>query len=163
VAVIGGVALAAIVLCNHGLALRVFGEMDAEWRESILQTSSFNFPSGWGIPDWCYFAVQLVILAVAIVKMRSVDAVRTRFLVVLLLVTLASTVGALLGGLLPYALLLQGQAYRALWLLAVLHFGLAFWLCRTELAPHQDERHKFLGCALLAYLCWTDWLAVEWA
>lgn len=160
--VAGACALAAIVLTNPPLALRCFGNMDDAWRESILQTSDFNFPSEWTREDWTYLAFQVLLLGLAIFKFRSVDAVKTRFLIVLMLVTLAATVGAILAGNLPYALFLQGQPYRALWILAVVHIGLAFWLC-LEWARQPSFVVQLASCGMLAYLCWVDALPVECA
>src|SRR5208283_3571537 len=108
---------------------RCFGVMDEPWRQTILHASSFNFASHWDTKDWWYLAFQLTILGIAIWRYRSVDADKTRFLVALLLVTLAGMAGSILAENLPYGLLFQGQPYRVMWILAFVHFALGVWLC----------------------------------
>ncbi len=156
----GAAVLAAVVLSVESLGQRCFGPMDDVWRQSILVASSFNFPSQWGEKDWWYLAFQLAILGVAIWRYRSIDADKARFLIVLLLVTLAGTVGAVLAEDLPYALLLQGQPYRVLWILAFVHLAFVFWFC-VEWSSHASLLGQLAGCALLAYLCCPDGLADE--
>jgi hypothetical protein len=159
-ATLGAAALAAVVLSVEPLGQRCFGAMDDAWRQTIVHVSSFNFVSLWHTKDWCYLAFQLAILCVAIRRLCSDDADKTRFLIVLLLVTLAGTVGSILADNLPYALLLQGQPYRILWMLALLHFALAVWL-GVEWCKQTSVLGQLTGCAMLAYLCCIDGIADE--
>ena len=159
-ALLGSCALAGVVLAVEPLGQRCFGTMDDVWRQSILHASPFNFPSEWSRNDWCYLAIQLAVLGIAIGKYRSADAVKPRFLIVLLLVTLAGTAGSMLAERLPYALLLQGQPYRTLWILAFLHLAFAFWLC-VEWSQSASWLGQLAGCALLAYVCSADGLPEE--
>ena len=148
------------VLAYEPLGKRCFGEMDETWRQTILHASSFNFPSEWGDNDWFYLAFQLAITAVVIWKYRSIDPQKMRFLIVVFLVTILGAVGAELAELLPYALLLQGQPYRAMWLLAFLHLAFVAWLF-VEWAEHPSQSFQVAACGMMAYLCWYDALWEE--
>jgi hypothetical protein len=55
------------------------------------------------------------------------SCLRRRFLVMVAIVSVAAVVGTALAECLPYALLVQGQPYRALWILKVLQIPFAFW------------------------------------
>ena len=153
-------ALAAVVLAIEPIGTRVFGPMDDLWRQTIISASSFNFPSHWARDDWYYLAFQLAILGIVIWKYRSLDGVKARFLIVLLFVTFAGSIGAVLAEELPYALFLQGQPYRALWMLAFLHIAFVFWLW-IEWSRQSSWLAQLAGCALLAYLCCVNALADE--
>jgi hypothetical protein len=153
---------AAGVLAYEPLGKRCFGEMDEAWRETILSASPFNFASEWNYRDWCYLAFQLAITGVVIWRYHAIDPSKTRFLVVVLMVTILAVVGTDLGERLPYALLLQGQPYRAMWVLAFLHLAFVFWLF-VEWAQHPAQSVQLAACGLLAYLCWYDGLWEELA
>ena len=152
--------LAAGVLIYEPLGKRIFGEMDDAWRQTIRHASSFNFPSEWALGDWYGVAFHLALLGIVIGKYRHVDADKARFVIVLLVVSLVAVVGAVLAERLPYAMLLQGQPYRALWIASVLHVAIAFWLC-VEWSQHPSAIFRWAGCALLAYLCCANALRVE--
>lgn len=151
--------LAAAVLAYEPIGLRLFGSMDETWRQTILHASSFNFPSEWGSEDWWYLAVQLALAAACLWQYRG-DPAKARFTAVVILVTLAGTIGAALAERLPYALFLQGQPYRALWILAFLHLAFAFWLF-ADWSRHPSTAVQLAGCGVLAYLCCTNGLLVE--
>jgi hypothetical protein len=152
-------AVAAFVLANEPIGLRCFGAMDDDWREAILHASSFNFPSEWGREDWWCLAFQLAIAGAALWQYRA-DPERARFTAVVALVSVAGTVGAILAERLPYALFLQGQPYRALWILAFLHLAWASWLF-VEWVSSSSRAVQLAGCAVLAYLCCVNGLLDE--
>jgi hypothetical protein len=163
VAALAGAALvSAVVLVYEPIGHRLFGTMDDEWRESILHASSFNFPSQWAWRDWAYLGFQLALLSAAIYKLHASRAPAARFLIVLAIVTCAGAVGAVLAEQLPYALLLQGQPYRALWLLALLHLAIACWLL-FDWSAHSCWLGRLAGCGLLAYLCSVNAIPEEYA
>jgi hypothetical protein len=151
--------IAAVVLADEPIGVSCFGVMDDDWREAILHASSFNFPSQWSRGDWCYLAFQLAIAGAAIWQYRA-DSRRARFAVIVALVTLAGAIGAILAERLPYALFLQGQPYRALWILALLHLAWASWLF-VEWARDSSRAVQLAGCAVLAYLCCINGLLDE--
>lgn len=154
------VAAAAGILSYEPLAKRVFGEMDDAWRLTIMHASSFNFPSLWGNDDWWFLALQITIGAVVVWKYRTLDADKARFVGVLLIVTIVGAAGAILAEQLPYALLLQGQPYRALWLLGFLHIAFAFWLF-VDWSQSESQAVQLTGAALLIYLSCHDAMTVE--
>jgi hypothetical protein len=159
-ATVGVLSLAALVLAIEPIGLRCFGAMDERWQQSIQHASSFNFPSQWIDQDWYYLVFQLGILGLAIGKYRSLDADKARFLAIVMLVMAAGLAGAVLAERLPYALLLQGQPYRVLWLLAFLQIPLAVWLC-LDWSAQPVLINQIAGCILLAYLCNINGLQEE--
>jgi len=159
-ALAGVTAIVAGVLCYEPLATRCFGTMDDAWRQAILSASSFNFPSEWSLRDYAFLGYQLAAAVLVWAKFRHVDADKARFVAVLMLVTLVGLAGAALAERLPYALLLQGQPYRVMWVLGFLHLAFAVWLW-VEWAQNADWRVQFAACRLLACLCWNDGLLVE--
>jgi hypothetical protein len=160
-ALAGGCGLAILVLAMEPLGKRWFGEMDDVWRQSIKQASPFNFTSLWDWSDWLSLAFQFAILGTVVWKLRQVDADKARFLIMLMIVSLAGAVGAIVAEQLPYALLFQGQPYRALWMLAFLHLGFVFWLC-GEWSKHASLLGQLAGCVLLAYLCCVNAWVTEY-
>jgi hypothetical protein len=157
---VGAGVASAIVLSVESLGIRCFGEMDDDWRQAIMYASPFNFPSLWSWRDWCVLAFQLVILGIVIWKYRFGDVDKFRLLIVLMLVTLAASVGSILAEQLPYALFFQGQPYRALWMLAFLHLAFAFWLC-AEWSNDASLPGRLASCVLLAYLCCVNGIGTE--
>lgn len=152
--------LAVLVLAYEPIGLRCFGAMDDTWRASILHASSFNFPSEWGREDWWYLAFQLTAAGLVLRQYRRADPEKARFVAVVTLVTVAGIVGTSLAERLPYALLLQGQPYRALWILAFLHLAWAAWLF-VEWSQDASPALQLAGCALLGYLCCSNGLLDE--
>ncbi len=153
--------LAMLVLAYEPIGLCCFGAMDDTWRATILHASSFNFPSEWGWEDWWYLALQLAVAGLALWQYRrAADPDKARFAAVVTLVALVALVGTALAERLPYALLLQGQPYRALWLLAFLHLAWTGWLC-VAWSQHASQSVQLAGCALLAYLCCFNGLLDE--
>lgn len=159
-ALITACILVSAILIYEPLGKRIFGEMDDPWRQTIRHASSFNFPSEWALSDWGNVLFHLTLIGIVIWKYRHADADKARFLIVLLAVTLGAVVGTMLAERLPYAMLLQGQPYRALWLASVLHFAFAFWLC-AEWSQRPCIAFQWGGCALLGYLCCANGLRVE--
>ncbi len=157
---IGAGTLAAIPIFIEPIGKRCFGEMDDVWRDAIQHASGFNFPSQWTTGDWFYLAIQLALAVLMIAKAWRTDAARARFLVVLSCVTVVGAVGAVVAEQLPYALPLQGQPYRALWILAVLHYAFAFALI-VEYSHSRSVILRAIGCVLLGYVCRIDMLNVE--
>lgn len=157
---LGLTAIAGGVLFYEPLGLRVFGEMDDAWRQTIMHASPFNFPSQWAPQDWWALAWQLTVLGTVAWHWRTAEPAKSRLLAVLGLVTVAAIFGTVCAEELPYALLLQGQPYRALWILAFLHVALVFWLF-VDFAQQTSLGHQLAACGLLAYLATTNVLAVE--
>ena len=98
----------------------------------VRDASAYNFPSEWGMPDWLNVAMSLAgaYLGDGNAAPWGDHARRRRFLQVSVAVGIAGILGTALGAELPYALLFQGQPYRALWILKALQVPLGFWLIR---------------------------------
>jgi hypothetical protein len=166
-AVAASVVLVTVVLAIEPLGKRCFGEMDDAWRDAIFGASPFNFASSWERANWRSLAIQLAIVGIAIWRLRAgsetgATVARTRFLTVLIVVSVAGAVGTIAAEQLPYALFFQGQPYRVLWLAAFLHIPLVFWLCGEAFAQ-PGWVGQTAGCVLLALLCFIDGLREEMA
>jgi hypothetical protein len=122
---IGGLAL-GIVLASPPLAGRLFGQMDEDWLMTARHASPYASPLDWPTFDLAAsFGPPLVLLAAAWVNRRR------RLAGVALLAVLVGWGGlaaSVLGSLMGYALLVQGQFYRALWLVNFLQMPLGLWL-----------------------------------
>lgn len=116
------------VLATPTIATRILGTMDDTWRDIILRASNFNFVSEWTTYDWLNVAMCLLVVGAAAWSSRHDNPRLAKFLAMAVLVAVAGVVGMALAECLPYALLLQGQPYRALWILKVLEVPFAFWL-----------------------------------
>ena len=122
----------------------------AAYRRLVYETPGFR----------TFFRQMTPIAEIATLKIGSRPASRTGELLektrislaVLLKGYLAGIAGAILAEELPYAILLQGQPYRTVWLLAFLHVALVCWLC-IEWSRHASLGMRLASCVLLAYLC----------
>jgi hypothetical protein len=134
-------------LANTALATRVFGTMDESWREVILKASPFNFVSEWKITDWVNVGMGLIGVGAASYTFWKSNNPLGRFFAVATIVSIAAVVGTALAESLPYALLLQGQPYRALWILKVLQIPFAFWFASRLWS--MPEWYGPMGAAVL--------------
>ena len=153
---------AAIVLLVRPLGYAVFGEFDAVWRDAVKCGNFYAFASEWEMSDWMRVLGATVCVAVA--ATYATDA-RLRIIYIgTLLVALAAVIGTWVATYAPYALLLQGQPYRALWPLQLLavpagaHLVHQFW---------KDRRltHQLGALAIVFALLLQTWelAAVAWA
>ena len=120
-----GVGLAAL-LAMPSLAGRVFGIMDDDWRETVRRGSPFPFPSEWETRDWINTMLCLLAAAGGIAYFFKSDPWRAQFFAVVLLVGIAAVLGNALVFNLNYALLIQGQPFRSLWISKVFEIPLIF-------------------------------------
>src|SRR5207248_2322342 len=77
-----------------------------------------------------------------------------------LAVGIAGLLGTAIGAELPYALLLQGQPYRALWVLKVLQVPLGFSLIRRWAGSASVPR-QFASLGLILYFSLTVFMGIE--
>ncbi|QDU64273.1 hypothetical protein Pan216_51620 [Planctomycetes bacterium Pan216] len=103
----------AYVLANQSLGLRLFGRMDADWMAFVVRTSPNCFPTLWSWPDWLRVTSALLVLLLGLTHLRDQ---RRRVVALVLAVACAGLSVSVVAEYLPYALLLQGQAFRAVWL-----------------------------------------------
>jgi hypothetical protein len=157
---VAGTGIAVTVVACEPLGVAIFGRMDSEWREMVRDASAYNFPSEWSGNDWINLAVSLAVPVWALVGLPKLDIRRRRLIAVALVVGAAGMCGTALGAQLPYALLFQGQPYRALWILKVLQVPLGFWLIRHWAGATAWQR-RLVALGLLFYFSVTVTLGVE--
>jgi hypothetical protein len=118
--------LAAVgVLLYQPLGLKLFGVMDDQWRDLIMRRSPHCFPMAWMTLDWLQIGSSFFVIVAAARHLQGPAAIFCRALAIAGLLGLA---GAFLAADLPYALLLQGQPFRVLWLVQLLAIPLGFFL-----------------------------------
>jgi hypothetical protein len=124
------VAGAAVVLLVPPLGSRLFGQMDSAWLGEVFTRSSYLFGTEWAPGDWVNVLVACGIVAASWRYLRN-DRRTSAFLSALLVVTVLGSVGMFVVCCFPYALLLQGQPFRVLWLAQTLQGPLAVLLARS--------------------------------
>jgi hypothetical protein len=117
--------VAAGVLLYQPLGLKLFGHMDDRWRDLIMRRSPHCFPALWEVADWLQIGSSLIILLAAAWHLPRPLAI---FCAAVAGAGALGLAGAFLAAELPYALLLQGQPFRALWLAQLLASPLGFFL-----------------------------------
>ncbi len=152
--VVGGFALAGTaILAVPAVATRLLGPMDDAWREAILLATSFNFPSQWQASDWANVLFGGIVLVAGVCLFHKLDLRRSRFCAVVFLLEIAAVGGTVLAACLPYALPLQGQPYRALWIVRVLQVPLCFLLAdrlwRSGKVPQQILALSVVGLLVM--------------
>ncbi len=161
---IASVASAAVLgtalLAYEPLGVRVFGAMDEDWRAMVRDASAYNFPALWTGADWLNVAVSLAVPALAAGSIARRDVRSRRFMLVALAVGAVGLAGTVLGAVLPYALLFQGQPYRALWVLKALQIPLGFVLIRRW-AGAESVCHRLTALGLLFYFGLGTFLPAE--
>jgi hypothetical protein len=137
-----GVALAAVHVSSIARFITV---VDAGWLEIVRQRSQFVFLQLWSFSDWGRNArpfVSLTLSAIAIPdeRIRKLSAVA-------IIVGISGLAVAAIAGLIgPVALLLQGQAWRWVW---VTGFVGALLMVPTVFRVWEDERCGALGAILI--------------
>jgi hypothetical protein len=150
---IGGalVALALAVLAVKAPAFsHVLTVMDPSWTEVVQERSQFLFLQLWSIRDWAVNARPFIFFAITALAVTD-ERIR-KLCMVAALVGGAGLAVAFIGGLIgPVALLVQGQAWRWVWIGVFVSAALAPF---TLLQVWRDEKCGPL-CALLMALGWT--------
>jgi hypothetical protein len=140
----------ALVAVNLRAAPHLLTVIDAPWLEVVRERSQFLFLQLWSIHDWDVNAQPFVSLgftavAVADQRIRKLCAAAT-------LVGAAGLAVALIGGVIgPVAVLVQGQAWRWVWIAV---FIAAVLVPITALEVSRDQKCGRL-CALLLISGWT--------
>jgi hypothetical protein len=150
---IGGIfatlAIAAAAV-NLSAAPPVLTVMDGPWLEVVRERSQFLFLQLWSIRDWDINAqpfVSLGLTAIAVPEERM-----RKLCVAAALVGAAGLAVALIGGLIgPVAILVQGQAWRWVWITVFISAALVPF---TALQMWRDVRGGPL-CSLLLVSGWT--------
>jgi hypothetical protein len=141
------VAAAAIVL---PAASRVLTVMDASWLEVVRERSQFLFLQLWSIHDWDINARPFVSLGFTAIAMA--DERMRKLCAAAALVGTAGLAVAFIGGLIgPLAIVVQGQAWRWVWIATFIGAAL---VPVTLLQLWRDARCGPI-CALLLVSGWT--------
>lgn len=141
------VASAAIML-DKTLALRLFGSMDETWRQILDRVYFFVYPLKWTIQDWLRIILSFTVVFSSSWNQQHDASLRR----LLFLISIVGAVGLAVGVLacfLPYALLLQGQSYRWLWLLALTSHPLSFQLVLRFWKSAQSPQRLAALCLVM--------------
>jgi hypothetical protein len=156
VSVIGAVGCAfatltiAVVAINLPTDSHMLSVMDTPWLDVVRERSQFLFLQLWSIHDWDINAQPFISLGFTAIAVTE-DRIR-KLCVAGALVGAAGLAVAIIGGLIgPVAILVQGQAWRWVWI--TVFIGAAF-VPLTALQVWRDERCGPL-CALLLVSGWT--------
>jgi hypothetical protein len=151
-AVLGTLATLGIAL--YGLhrppAIGIFSVMDSSWLQVVRERSVFLFPQMWHAGDWeinIQPLISLVLSAIVLLETRLRKLCVAAALVAatgLVIGIISSTIG-------PVELLLQGQAWRWVW---IARFVAVILLAPTLLTLWKDKQCGPL-CAALIFLGWT--------
>lgn len=126
IGVVCGLILVLALICFGGAVL---GPMDGTWRRYIVVANEYIDPSEWFARDWLRIVIAFAITIMARQQLCYSASVR-RCLDAIMFVALVGLVGAAVATHLPYALPIQGQQYRAVWLLQFIQIPLAVSLLR---------------------------------
>jgi hypothetical protein len=150
---IGGVSATlaiAVVAANVPAASHVLTVMDAAWLEVVRERSQFLFLQLWSIRDWELNARPFIYLAFTAIAVP--DERISKLCLAAALVGAAGLAVAFIAGLIgPIAILVQGQAWRWVWITV---FISALLLPITALQVWRDEKCGPL-CTILLVSGWT--------
>jgi hypothetical protein len=138
---LGVAAVAAVmtVLLVRPLGLRLFGDMDSAWYAEVVGRHAYLVSTEWSTRDWMQVTALATVIASGWALLRS-DRRAGDFLASLTAVTLLGIVGSLVVCRFPYALLVQGQPFRALWIAQTVQYPLAILLAKRWWASSSTGR-----------------------
>lgn len=150
---IGGL-FACLAICAAAAELPAISNivpiMDPAWLDVVRERSQFLFLQLWSTHDWNTNALPFISLGLA--AMSAADRRIRRFCAAAALVGMAGLAVAAIGGLLgPVAIVVQGQAWRWVWITVLVS---AVLVPITAMRVGLDERCGSL-CALLLVAGWT--------
>jgi hypothetical protein len=125
--VMAGASVLAVVLLVEPLGTAIFGQMDQRWLTFSTGGNPYCRPTDWRASDWFAIATAFAIVASGR-ALLSMHANAKRLLSAVLLVAAVGLAVGTIAPLLSYKLLLQGQAYRALWPLQLIQIPVMFAL-----------------------------------
>ena len=123
--------------------------MDASWLEVVRERSQFLFPQYWRVADWNLNARPFLSLSLSALAIKNARI--RKLCVASMLVAATGLAVAFIAGLIgPVSLLLQGQAWRWVWLAS---FTSVLLLAPTAIAM---SRYNITGlfCCLLLIVAW---------
>jgi hypothetical protein len=140
----------AVVAINLPTGSHMLSVMDTPWLDVVRERSQFLFLQLWSIHDWDINAQPFISLGFTAIAVTD-DRIR-KLCVAGALVGAAGLAVAIIGGLIgPVAILVQGQAWRWVWITVFIGAAL------TPLTALQVWRDRRAGplCALLLVSGWT--------
>jgi hypothetical protein len=140
---------AAAVLAWRPAGAALFGQMDDDWVAAVRQASPYASPLDWPTGDVLNLLVPFALLLASAWVCRT-DPHVSRLALLTVLVGAGGVGAAVLGGVTGYALLLQAQPYRALWLVSFLSVPLAVWTAAR--LWRQPGAGRLLALAVVAGL-----------
>jgi hypothetical protein len=145
-----GTLATVVVLAFPAVGGAVFGQMDEEWVTTARYGSPYASPLDWSRADHVNILVTLGLLLTCAWVCRR-DRYVPGLALVAVLVGAGGLAAAIVGSVTGYALLFQGQLYRALWLAAFLVVPLSLWTsARLWVRPGAG---RLLALCVLAALC----------
>ncbi len=141
------------VLACWPLGIALFGHMDTAWRDAAYAANFYSLPEEWPLGDWLRIGVAFAVLAGA--RWLAAPSARVRRLVdSILIVAAVGIVVSCLAPHLPYKLLVQGQPYRALWLLQLMQVPLLFTLI-GRFRSRGPPRARLAAMMLVLAFCYA--------
>ena len=144
--------LTTAILLTPSLSFRLFGELDAGWRDYIDDFSYYSMPQKWLIEDWLRAVIAVLLVGGASWIHPDLKRLR-RPLLVIAVVSALGLVGGFLAARLPYARLFQSQPYRAPWIAQLIQIPIGCYVA-SRLWNMPGSALKCLGFAIASYfLC----------
>jgi hypothetical protein len=141
-----GIAIATTILPTVSHVLTV---MDAAWLEVVRERSQFLFLQLWSVQDWDVNTRPFIYLGLTAIVVPD-DRIRKLCMASALVGAAGLAVALIAGAIGPVAILVQGQAWRWVWITA---FIAALLLPVTALQVWRDEKCAPL-CLILMVLGW---------
>ncbi len=155
----GALGAAAGVLVSLGIAAtalappsigHLFTVIDADWLEVVRERSQFLFLQLWTVDDWKLNARPFLSLTASAAAISD-PRIRKLCLAAMLVAAAGLAVALIAGGIGPIAILLQGQAWRWVWIAS---FFSVLLLAPTAVSMWRDAKCGPL-CAMLMIAAWT--------
>ena len=140
----------AVISSKYRMSQHVLAIMDAEWLEIVRERSKFLFLELWSFNDWELAARPFLSLSITIMALRDMR-VRKLCLTAMLVGATGIAVALVASAVGPVAVLVQGQAWRWVWITT---FTGVLLLPPTVLQVWQDDRCGPL-CAILLVAAWV--------
>jgi hypothetical protein len=141
---------AALYALNQPPDVDLLSIMDADWLEVVRERSVFLFPQRWLPSDWEMNAQPFVSLAISAIVLRN-SRIQKLCIAAALVGATGLAIGLIAGTIGPVAILLQGQAWRWVW---IARFTAVILLAPTLSKLWEDKKCGPL-CAALTVLGWT--------
>ena len=151
--VISATVVVLAVLGYYPLGSQLFGEMDPAWKKPVHAANYYAIPTQWKLMDWFRIVVAFLIVLTSRQILATTKPLR-RLMDGILVVGVLAVVGGLVAPFLPYALIFQGQPYRALWLLQFVQVPFIFSLVRFGMLKRREYR-MHAGCLLGLFIVST--------